>query len=165
MRSIARPLIAVCCGALISACASSTYSEPEETQAAAELHLVASTSGIAASSWVDGYSTEGCEEKDGEGRLATFNLVTKGDKTVRITPGSPFYVLAGAHVEQPVGAEVHKATCSSMLSFVPEAGHTYEITQDFAVRNCPIAIKDAATGAEVATAEKHKPKGLCREKH
>jgi len=162
MRSMPLSLFALCSGALVSACAAK-YSEPEETQPSAELHIVSSTSGIAASSWFDGYASEACEEKDG-GRLATFNLVTKADRIVRIAAGSRFYVLAGAHITPPVGAEVRKESCRSMMSFVPEAGRTYEIKQDLETRNCPITIKDAATGTEVSTAEKHRVRDLCKEK-
>jgi len=141
----------------------SSYDEPDEKTPSAELRIISSTSGIAASSWVDGYSSEACPEKDDEGRLATFNVITRGKKVVRVRVGARLYVLAGAHIEPPVGAEVRKTTCLSMASFVPETGKAYEIKHDLITRNCPIEIKEAS-GAELKTFQKHKPKDLCKKK-
>jgi len=140
--------------------------EPKEPEPpSAELLLSSSTSGIAAASWINGYTTESCEEKEGEGRLATFNVLTKNKKAVRIGVGVRYYVVAAAAVEPAVGGEtVGKTSCRSMISFVPEDGHSYEVIHDLPTRNCPIILKDSATGAEVPTAQKHKPKGLCKEK-
>ena len=140
------------------------YEEPDEKAPAAELRIISSTSGVASSSWVDGYSTEACERKKGEGRLATFNLFAKSQKVVRVPVGARLYVLAGAEITPPVGAEeVRQTRCLSMKSVVPEAGKVYEIKHDLITRNCPVEVKDAS-GAPVATSEKHKPKGLCKEK-
>lgn len=150
---------------LVSACAtSSSFTEPDTDVGAAQLTLQSSTSGIAASSWVDVYTTEKCVPKDGEGRMATFNLVTKGSKLSRLPTGNRLYILAGAEIEPPVGAEVRMTTsCRAMVSFVPEVGKSYELHHDLASRNCPLTIKEAG-GAEVATAEKHRVSGECRGK-
>ena len=129
----------------------------------AQLRLFASMSGISASSFFERYSTEGCEAKEGEGRLATFNFVTKKEQSEFVPAGAKTYVLGVGHVTPKSGEHVLKNVCRAMRSFVPEAGHTYEIRQDMAERNCPISIKDVATGAEVKS-EKHKPKGPCKEK-
>lgn len=150
---------------LVCACAtSSSFTEPDTDVGAARLTLQSSTSGIAASSWVDVYTTEKCEPRDGEGRMAAFNLVTKGSKLSRLPAGKRLYILAGAEIEPPVGAEiVMTKSCRAMVSFVPEAGKSYELQQDLASRNCPLTIKEAG-GAEVATAEKHRVGGGCRGK-
>lgn len=38
-------------------------------------------------------------------------------------------------------------TCTNLVSFVPEAGHTYDIAQSATGRQCFTSIEDAATGA------------------
>jgi hypothetical protein len=129
----------------------------------AQLKLFASMSGISASSFFERYGTEGCEAKAGEGRLATFNFVTKKEQSEFVPAGAKTYILGVGHVTPKTGERTLKNACRAMRSFVPEVGHTYEIRQDMAERNCPISITDAATGAEVKS-EKHKPKGLCKER-
>lgn len=150
---------------LVSACAtSSSFTEPDTDVGAARLTLQSSTSGIAASSWVDVYTTQKCEPREGEGRMATFNLVTKSGKLSRLPAGKRLYILAGAEIEPPVGAEVRMTTsCRAMVSFVPEEGKSYELHHDLASRNCPLSVKEAG-GGEVATAEKHRVSGGCRDK-
>lgn len=150
---------------LVCACAtSSSFAEPDTDVGAARLTLQSGTSGIAASSWVDVYTTEKCEPRDGEGRMATFNLVTKGSKLSRLPTGKRLYILAGAEIEPAVGAEIVMTTsCRAMVSFVPETGKSYELQHDLGSRNCPLAIKEAG-GAEVATAEKHRVSGGCRDR-
>jgi hypothetical protein len=133
----------------------------------AELHLVAGTSGISAASWMYGYKNEACEaqkDKEGEGKLATFNAFLPGKRTVKVGVGERYYVLAVAKIEPPVGAETTgKTSCRAMVSFVPEDKHAYEISHDLKQRKCPLMVKDLATGAEVATVQKHKPVGKCKD--
>ena len=129
----------------------------------AQLKLFASMSGLNASSFYERYSSDTCEAKEGEGRLATFNFVTKKEQSEFVPAGAKTWILGVGHVTPKSGEHVLKNACRAMRSFVPEVGHTYEIRQDMAERNCPISIKDAATGAEVAS-EKHKVKGACRER-
>ncbi len=129
----------------------------------AELRLHAAMSGTNASSFYDGYSTEACEDGKGPGRLGTFNFFSKKEQSELVPVGQRLYVLGVLHVTPKSGEAMLKNACRSMRSFVPEGGHVYEIRQDATDRNCPITIKDAATGAEVKT-EKHKPKGACRDR-
>jgi len=147
--------------AVLIASAASAGSEefPPNT---AELKLFAGMSGLNASSLFDRYTTEGCEAREGEGRLATFNFVSKKQQSEFVPAGVKTYLLGVGHVTPKAGEQMLKNACRAMRSFVPEAGHTYEIRQDMAERNCPISIKDLATGAEVKS-EKHKPKGRCKE--
>jgi hypothetical protein len=145
---------------LIAASASAGSEEfPPNT---AELKLFAGMSGLNASSLFDRYTTEGCEAREGEGRLATFNFVSKKQQSEFVPAGVKTYILGVGHVTPKAGEQMLKNVCRAMRSFVPEVGHTYEVRQDMAERNCPISIKDLATGAEV-TSEKHKPKGRCKE--
>jgi hypothetical protein len=141
--------------------ASSAADEVPKDQA--ELKLHAAMSGTNASSFFDGYDTEACEDGKGPGRLATFNFFAKKQQSELVRSGAPLYLLGVLHVTPKSGEHMLKNACRSMRSFVPEAGRVYEIRQDASERNCPIAIKDARTGAEVK-AQKVKPKGACREK-
>lgn len=127
------------------------------------LKLYTSMSGTNASSFYERYTSEGCEAKEGEGRIATFNFFSKKEQTEFIPGGVKTYILGVGHVTPKAGEEMLKNACRGMRSFVPEVGKTYEIRQDMAERNCPISIKDADTGAEV-TSEKHKPGKTCKEK-
>ncbi|MGQ0586719.1 MAG: hypothetical protein ACT4PK_05915 [Gammaproteobacteria bacterium] len=128
----------------------------------ATLRIASATSGVAASSWVNTYSSEACEEKKGEGRMASFHLLRSKEKTVFVPVGKRLYLLAGAEVTPPVGAEVRKSKCLAMASFVPEDGKAYDVKHDLVTRNCPIVV--TLGGAAVATFEKHKPKDLCKDK-
>jgi hypothetical protein len=111
-----------------------------------------------------GYKSEACEQSEDEAKLATFHLLTRGKKIVNVGVGRRLYVLAVAKMEPPVGADnVGKTSCRAMVSFVPEDKHAYEITHDLKARKCPLIITDVATGAEVATAQKHKPAGKCKD--
>ena len=127
----------------------------------AQLKLLAGTSGMNASSFYEGFTSESCET--GPGRLATFNLLAKKEQSEIVPAGAPLFVLGVAHVEPKSGEQMLKNVCRAMRSFVPQAGHTYEIRQDFSERNCPISVKDATAGTEVKTA-KHKPAGKCKDK-
>lgn len=129
----------------------------------AELKLHAAMSGTNASSFFDAYATEACEDGKGPGRLATFNFFAKKQQSELVKAGERLHVLGVLHVTPKSGEAMVKNACRSMRSFVPEGGKVYEIRQDAEDRNCPVIVKDAATGAEVKT-EKHKPKGACREK-
>src|SRR5690349_3073338 len=71
----------------------------------AELRLVAGTSGVSAASWMYGYKSEACEEKEDDARLASFNVLTRGKKSVNVGVGQRLYVLAVAKIEPPVGAD------------------------------------------------------------
>lgn len=166
MRSIALSIPLACLGALACGCASTTnYVEPDTAANAAEIRFFPGVTGIAADSFYDGYTSEECADKAGEGRLVTFNVATKDMRTSRVLAGARLFVLAVSHVEPPPGAEkVLTTSCRSMLSFVPEAGKIYEIRQDTGQRSCPVTVKDAATGAELASYEKLKARGACRDK-
>jgi hypothetical protein len=129
----------------------------------AELRLHAAMSGMNASSFFEGYATESCEDGKGPGRLATFNLVSKKQQSELVPGGARLHVLGVLHVEPKAGEHVVRNACRAMRSFVPENGRVYEIRQDATDRNCPITVKDVASGAEVKT-EKHKVKGACRDK-
>lgn len=126
----------------------------------AQLRILSSTSGIAQSSWVARYATETCDKGE---RLASFNFTTlSGKKEVEVPIGARLYLLAYAHVEPPVGADnVGKTSCRGMASFVPEDGKTYEVKHDLKARNCPLLITEAS-GAAVATLQKHKATGPCK---
>jgi len=160
MRSIAFVLLALTSASLF---AEDPKAEPPPPPAA-ELRLIAGTSGPSEASWMYAYKSEACEQKEDEAKLASFNVLTRGKKIASVGVGQRLYVLAVAKIEPPVGAEnVGKTSCRAMVSFVPEDKHAYEITHDVKARKCPLTIKDVATGAEVATAQKHKPAGKCKD--
>jgi hypothetical protein len=151
------PLLLVLLSLLAAVVPAWSADEPEPPSA--ELHLVSSTSGVAARSWVAKYATETCEKGE---RLASFNLVTRGEKKVQVPIGERIYLLAVANVEPPVGADtVGKTTCRGMGSFVPEDGKVYEVRHDLKARNCPLLVTEG--GKEVATYQKHKAKGPCKD--
>ncbi|MGH8441723.1 MAG: hypothetical protein ACRETF_02345 [Nevskiaceae bacterium] len=154
--------LAVLPAALLASVCTVSGADDEPVGPHAKLHIVSATSGIAASSWVNMYSSEACEEMKGEGRIAGFNMLTRKSKTVPVPIGQRLYVLAGAEITPPVGAEVRKTRCLAMASFVPEDGKTYDVKHDLVTRNCPIEI--TLGGAPVATFQKHKPKNLCKHK-
>jgi hypothetical protein len=129
----------------------------------AELKLHAAMSGTNASSFFDAYATEACEDGKGPGRLATFNFFAKKEQSELVRAGERLHLLGVLHVTPKSGEATLRNACRSMRSFVPEGGKVYEIRQDPEDRNCPITVKDAASGAEVKT-EKHRPKGACRDK-
>ena len=148
---------------LALAWSASPFAADEVPADKAELKLHAAMSGTNASSFFDGYATEACEAGKGPGRLATFNFFAKKEQSELVPAGAPLYVLGVLHVTPKSGEHMIKNACRAMRSFVPEGGRVYEIRQDAAERNCPIAIKDARTGAEVKST-KVKPKAACREK-
>ena len=129
----------------------------------AELKLHAAMSGTNASSFFEAYATEACEEGKGPGRLASFNFFSKKEQGELVPAGQRLHILGVLHVTPKSGEAMLKNACRAMRSFVPEGGRVYEIRQDPTDRNCPITIKDVKAGTEVK-AEKHKPKGACREK-
>lgn len=155
MRALPLSVLSVLLPAALGAPASAEEPKPP----AAQLRIVASTSGIAQSSWVARYASEACDKGE---RLATFNFATRGKKEVEVPIGARLYLLAYAHVEPPVGADnVGKTSCRGMASFVPEDGRLYEVRHDLKMRNCPLLITDSS-GAEVATLQKHKVAGPCK---
>jgi hypothetical protein len=148
----------------VLACGPARAADDEIPKDQAQLQLHAAMSGISASSFFHAYASEACEDTEAARRLATFNFVSKKEQTELVPAGKKLYVLGVLHVTpKQSGETVLKNACRAMRSFTPEGGRVYAISQDPADRNCPITIKDAATGAEVAS-EKHKPKGACKEK-
>ena len=154
MRAI--PLVVLSAAALVLGGPARSQDPPEPPSA--ELHIVSGTSGVAASSWVARYATEACDNGQ---RLANFNFLKRGEKKVKVPVGQRLYLLAYAHIENPVGADtVGKSTCRGMASFVPEVGKTYQVTHDLKERNCPLLITEA--GAQVKSYQKHKATGPCK---
>jgi hypothetical protein len=155
------PTLVLCFALFIAAGPALAADEVPKDQA--ELKLHAAMSGTNASSFFDGYATEACEDGKGPGRLATFNFFAKKEQSELVKAGERLHLLGVLHVTPKSGEAMLKNACRSMRSFVPEGGKVYEVRQDAQDRNCPITIKDVATGAEVKV-EKHKPKGACRER-
>lgn len=149
--------------ALLLAAPAAPAGNEEFPPGTALLKLYTSMSGTNASSFYERYTSEACEAKEDEGRIATFNFFSKKEQTEFIPGGVKTYILGVGHVTPKAGEEMLKNACRGMRSFVPEVGKTYEIRQDMAERNCPISIKDAATGAEVES-QKHKPGKTCKQK-
>lgn len=148
----------------LTAC-QSYYSQPDPPVPSAELHVVSAHRGSGSNNFWYAYSTETCEDKDGDGLLGNFSSFSGSDKTVRIPAGQRFYLNGQllSHSAYATGDTVQGTTnqCRSVASFVPEASRKYEATQGTSVHNCQIQIVDAETHAAPPTFEVHELKGNC----
>jgi hypothetical protein len=93
-----------------------------------------------------------CDQNTGSARLAFFSWASTTEKTLRIESNQTIRIkaVAGNAVtgSSTVGgiSTVSGSQCVNVFSFVPEAGHTYELYQQLDYTSCRIIISDATTG-------------------
>lgn len=65
---------------------------------------------------------------------------------VKITANERIYILASGNAGTALGYGVLMAECNNLFSFIPEAGHIYDLSQRFYSRECAVTLKDQVTG-------------------
>ena len=111
-------------------------------------------------------STQTCEKTPGEGRIAALDWVNGDQKRAIVATGQRRYLMT--HRQVLVSMDSGSAGslgltseyCRRLVSFVPEAGHTYRI-ETGAMPQCDLAIVDEATGLAPSTLQSHEVAGRC----
>jgi hypothetical protein len=159
----ARSLMIVGVGLVLCAC-EAMYVQPDASQPNAELNLRSGRTGAFDRNGFDGYTTELCEEKEGEGTIVEF-LGPYRQTAVRIPAGARYYLAGSYAVVSNISTSTIEFTrCIALISFVPDPSGKYEAKQTSSVQDCPISLIDVATGKSVPTYQVHKPVELCRKK-
>ncbi len=83
-------------------------------------------------------------------RISSYDPMTVGSKSFRLQGGVRAYLLAEIF---PVGAGglYTNTQCVNLISFTPEAGHSYTLVQTFRAGTCQTTVTDQTDGAPVPT--------------
>jgi hypothetical protein len=98
-------------------------------------------SGIAPAQSYTAFADESC--KEALGPLGMFNIGGDSRFEAKITADRRIYIRATSAASKVVVTSV----CANLLSFVPEAGATYAISQTLAGNQCTVELLDAKTNA------------------
>ncbi|UOF17015.1 hypothetical protein IEQ11_10455 [Lysobacter capsici] len=104
-----------------------------------------------------GYRDSRCSRSTGTGRLGWMLTYATVDKTAVVDAGQRLYLIAGLH-EYSVGGPPDQSsapgmymthgTCRNLASFIPQAGHSYEIIQEqHRPHTCELRVLDQGTDA------------------
>lgn len=93
-----------------------------------------------------------CTRTDGMGFMQGFSSATAETKSNTLKPGKRIYILASGLgpigtprvTGAPVAVEITVTGCSNLVSFVPEASHTYDVTHIFDGTQCRAQVVDTA---------------------
>lgn len=103
------------------------------------------------------YSDEAC--KQGLGTLGSVGALSPDAKSTPVAAGTRVFVRtysAGSHF----GSNTNRR-CVNLVSFVPQAGATYELTQDFNDAGCRIHGADVSRTTPPPMFQSHRPLGAC----
>lgn len=116
------------------------------------------------------FADAGCETL--LGGLGLFQAHDGGRKTVRVEAGKRIYIRTGWANQVPIDATREaRRSCFNLVSFVPEAGETYELTQDilkerdaFGFRaQCRAMVRTFAGRGPTKSFQDHEFRGQCAE--
>ncbi len=111
-------------------------------------------------------STQTCEKTPGEGRIAALDWVNGDQKQAIVATGQRRYLMTHRQVLVSMrggsagSLGLTSEYCRRLVSFVPEAGHTYRI-ETGAMPQCELAIVDEASGLAPSTLQSHEVTGRC----
>lgn len=147
---IGAPLSFAAIFAVFSVVACATYTPPGEGQSSAKLIFIKSADLQGSQTYFKARS-DTCEPP-----LPVVTLGMQGmlwDNTnapVSVVADERLFVKGTSLLTGGIGY-VHTSICSSFASFVPEAGHTYELTQTNGRKWCHMRVRDQATSAPPPT--------------
>lgn len=144
--------------ALLSGCVTTAYKEPAVSTPTAQLNFKTESfdAGSAGQNTqtFSVFADEKCAAPDGYGLMATASKTsTAHDKPARIPAGKRIWLRVTYNMYSAYSQRT--PSCSSLLSFVPEAGKQYEVYQAPVLGVCPAQLKDAATKASPPTLRMH----------
>lgn len=91
--------------------------------------------------------------------ILSYHMLYGNNKNpVSVNPGKMLYI--NAHGTSPRGAR--NLNCSNISSFIPESGHTYEVSQLFEGDSCRIVVEDRDTGQTPGSYIVYPVHGRCR---
>lgn len=93
-------------------------------------------------------------------RISAYDPMTLGSKSFRLAGGVQAHLLAEIF---PVGAGglYTNTQCVNLISFTPEAGHSYALLQTFRNGQCRTTVTDQATNVRVPTVVEHPLVAAC----
>ena len=143
----------------------SMYSAPIGDEAAAEIEFVDRHSGSGRGHVYYWHSTEACDERSGEGRIAALDWLNGQSKQSMLAAGARGYLLALRQALEEVRTvgdvtEFTSGYCRRLVSFVPIAGKRYRAEMSD-LPQCTLSIVDTSTGAPVESLQRHEVGGRC----
>ena len=117
------------------------------------------------------FGDAGCTQE--LGYLAAFANLDDGRKTVRVEAGKRLYILARWSNQGRIDAtQVAQRSCHNLVSFVPEAGESYDLSQDiltqpgaFGARaQCRTVVYTAGVYGPTKSFQDHGFRGKCAER-
>jgi len=93
-------------------------------------------------------------------RISSYDPMTVGSKSFRLAGGERVHLLADIFPVGPGGLYTN-TQCVNVISFVPEAGHSYTLVQTFAAGKCKTTVTDKASNAPAPTFVEHPLVATC----
>lgn len=148
----------------------SMYKKPAPGSSTATIEFVDRHSGPGRGHVYFWHTTQTCDERAGEGRIAALDWVNGQEKKSVLLSGARGYLLvqrqalSGAERQKGFlgGVNLVSDVCKRLVSFVPETGRTYRAEMGD-LPNCLLSVTDAATGLPLESLEVHEVSGRCTE--
>lgn len=148
----------------------SMYKKPAPGSSTATIEFVDRHSGSGRGHVYFWHTTQTCDERAGEGRIAALDWVNGQEKKSVLLSGARGYLLvqrqalSGAERQKGFlgGVNLVSDVCKRLVSFVPATGRTYRAEMGD-LPNCLLSVTDAATGLPLESLEVHEVSGRCTE--
>lgn len=148
----------------------SMYKKPEPSSTTATIEFVDRHSGPGRGHVYFWHTTQTCDERPGEGRIAALDWVNGQKKKSVLLSGARGYLLVQRQVLVGIerqetflgGAQYVSDVCKRLVSFIPQAGRTYRAEMGD-LPACLLSVTDAETGSSIESLEVHEVSGRCTE--
>lgn len=133
----------------VSAGCATTYKQPKNSSTVITFKM-ADDLNHTANQFYSIYPSPSCEEKKGYGRaVSILKMMGIGgnDKTVKVPPEKPIYILAEIEVYPP-GGNIEK--CRNFLTFTPRKGNDYIVQQKKSCSSVSVFLSDGTTKLDSA---------------
>ena len=148
----------------------SMYKKPEPSSTTATIEFVDRHSGPGRGHVYFWHTTQTCDERPGEGRIAALDWVNGQEKKSVLLSGTRGYllvqrqVLVGAESQKgfPGGTRYVSEVCKRLVSFIPQSGRTYRAEMGD-LPDCRLSVTDAMTGLSIESLDVHEVSGRCTE--
>ncbi len=152
----------------LSGCAAS-YKQPSEQEPSAQLITRHLTDSFPSSTKVDVYTSTDCSEQNNRGRIANIGRATdlfRTESKARIPVNARIYFgVEGWTQVDHTGRSYTNYTCTNLVSFIPEAGKTYTLTQKvFQGNSCTALLMENESGSAPSSFERHPVTRACQAK-
>lgn len=145
------------------------YEQPSDASKSSRLTAIHLTDSFPSSTNIDVYGSEECTKASNQGRIVKIGKATDlhtTQVTANIRSGERVYLAVEGWTQgNYTGTTYTNYTCTNLVSFVPEAGKSYTVTQKvFEHNKCTARLIEDETSSAPATFERHSVAKACKTK-